>query len=518
VIKIILYLLLATPILYSQVIHRLTADRFTHYKIDDWISYAPALEITSVEIDENYIYFGSREGGILRYNKYDDSWEFPFTTSSGLRSNFIYQVVYNWDDGFLYAQTAAGIDVYKPAEKFWQPSSIYYLPARRNPEKSEVETFFKSDKNSYRFPVYYRPANRELPDFFTDRTFIYHLGGYVFDQYNRQFNFTDRIVDSWQRFWVGTDGIGPMKAELDNIWLESIPQSIPNISPRDIFIDDEIFWIGGFRQDHSIGGITRWDRNNDNWQYFEASFFSQIYKDDIYAIGGNGQYVLFATIHGLTVFDKNKDKWKTYDIKEGLEGNRILDVIVQGDTAYVATEYGLNWIDLLSKEFYGPSQTILDNVQINQLAHDGELLWAATRFGLYSIDTFNDNITFHSSRAVLPDYNPTAVEIVKDQIWIANKYGIAYWDRSSDQWRSFPGLIFQGEIRDIASTKNMLWFATNQGLLRYNSDRNFWRIYDEKDGLIDKNVFRIDPQGRYLWISTEKGITSFRWRRKGRID
>jgi len=152
------------------------------------------------------------------------------------------------------------------------------------------------------------------------------------------------------------------------------------------------------------------------------------------------------------------------------------------------------------------------------LTHDGKLLWAATRFGLYSIDTFNDEIVFYSSRAVLPDYNPTAVEIVNDQIWIANKYGIAYWDRPSDLWHSFPALNFQGEIRDIASAGKFLWFATNKGLLRYSLEDDFWRMFDERDGLIDKNVFRIDRQRQYLWMSTEKGITSFRWRRKGRID
>jgi hypothetical protein len=514
----IIFLLLTTHLLYSQTIHLLTADRFTHYRIDDWISYAPALEITSVEIDNNYIYFGSRSGGILRYNKYEDSWEFPFTTSSGLRSNYIYQVVYNSDDDFLYAQTPAGIDVYRPAEDYWQPSSRSYLPVKRSPDKSEFENFFRSDKNNYRFPVYYRPTNRELPDFFTDVSFIYHLGGYVFDQYNRQYNFTDRIVDSWQRLWVGTDGIGPMKAELDHRYLESTPQSIPNISPRDIFIDDDVYWIGGFRFNQSVGGITRWDRDNDEWQYIEASLFPQIYKDDILAITGNEQYVLFATVHGLTVHNKKKNKWKTYDIKEGLEGNKILDVIIQGDTAYVATEYGLNWLDLLSMKIYKPSETILDNVQINQLAHDGQVLWAATRFGLYSIDPFKDEITFYSSKAVLPDYNPTALELVKDQIWIANKYGIAYWDRISDQWRSFPGLSFQGEIRDIAYTKNFLWFATDQGLLRYSLERDYWRLYDERDGLINGNVYRLDPDGRRLWITTEKGLTSFRWKRTGRID
>jgi hypothetical protein len=514
----IIFLFISTHLLFSQTIHFLTADRFTHYRINDWVSYAPALEITSVEIDINYIYFGSKTGGILRFNKYEGIWEYPFTTSSGLRSNTIYQVVYSEDEGFLYAETPAGIDVFKPAERFWQPSYRSYLPPKKYPDKSELETYLRSDKNSYRFPPHYRPSIKELPDFFTERSFIYHISGYVFDQYNRQFNFTDRVVDSWQRLWVGTDGFGPMMAEMDQKYLESMPQSIPNISPRDIYIDGDNFWIGGKRHNHSVGGITYWDKDNDDWQYYEAAYFHQIYNDDISAIAGNERYILFGTVLGLTVHDQKKNSWKTIDIRDGIEGNRILDVIIEGDTAYVATEYGLNWIDLLSMGIYSPSESILDNVQINQLAHDGKVLWAATRYGLYSIDSFKDNIYFHSSKAVLPDYNLTALEIVKDQIWITNKYGIAYWDRSTDQWHSFPALNFQGQIRDIASTRNIVWFATNQGLLKYDPGRNIWRIFDERDGLISRDTFRLDPAGKRIWISSAGGITSFLWNRTGRID
>jgi ligand-binding sensor domain-containing protein len=514
----LIFVFISTHLLFAQSIQFLTADRFTHYRIDDWISYATALEIISVEIDNNYIYFGSRNGGILRFNKYDGKWEYPYTTSSGLRSNTIYQIVYSEYDDFLYAQTPVGIDVLKPAERFWQPSSKSYLPDSRYPNRTEIENYLRSDVDPYRFPVYYRPANRELPDFFTERFFIYHLGGYVFDQYNRQFNFTDRIVDSWQRLWIGTDGYGPMMAELDHRYLQTYPQSIPNISPRDIFIDNEEFWVGGIRKDYSVGGITLWDKQNDEWQYFESAHIPQIYKDDVTAITGNDEHILFATILGLTIYNKKKDRWKTLDIRDGLEGNRVFDVIIKGDTAYIATEYGLNWVDLLSWEIYKPTDTVLDNVRINQLAHDGQLLWAATRYGLYSIDTFKDAINFHSSKAVLPDYDPLAVEIVKNQIWFTNKYGIAYWDRSTDQWHSFPGLNFYGEIRDIAATKNTLWFATDLGLLRYNTERDYWRLYDERDGLINRNVYRLDPDGRRLWISTEKGITSFRWKRTGRTD
>ena len=64
----------------SQVVHRLKADRFTHYRMEDWISYAPALNITSIDIDNDYIYFATNSGGILRYDKYANEWDFPYTT------------------------------------------------------------------------------------------------------------------------------------------------------------------------------------------------------------------------------------------------------------------------------------------------------------------------------------------------------------------------------------------------------------------------------------------------------
>jgi len=257
--KILIILIFFSQTLLSQIIHQLTVDRFTHYKITDWISYAPALIITSIDMDENYIYFGTRSGGILRYDKYTNHWEYPYTMSSGLRSNQIIRVVYNPDEGFLYAQTPVGIDVYKPAEKYWQPSSRYYLPSGKIPTQDDFKNYSRNEKNSFRYPPYYRPANSELPDFFTDVNLIYHPGGILYDQYNREFRFTDRIVDSWQRLWVGTNGFGPMMGELDNIRLKSMPQSIPDISPRDIYIDHNQIWIGGFRKGTAIGGITRWD-------------------------------------------------------------------------------------------------------------------------------------------------------------------------------------------------------------------------------------------------------------------
>ncbi len=179
--------------LAAQVIQYLGADRFTHYAYDDWISYAPALNITSIDMDDNYVYFATSRGGILRYDKYQNIWDYPFTTSNGLRSNRVRQVVYSAEDLFLYAATSAGIDLYNPAERYWHPADFSKLPPRISPAAVELEGM-DQDKN-FRYPPYYRPANSALPNFFTEIYLTYQPGGTLYDRYNRDFNFTDRIVD-----------------------------------------------------------------------------------------------------------------------------------------------------------------------------------------------------------------------------------------------------------------------------------------------------------------------------------
>ena len=136
----IFLLLLAVSMPKAQVIQKIYFDRFTHYNIDDWITYAPATDITAVEVGDDYVYFGTRLGGILRYHLYDDYWDFPFTTSSGLRSNRILALSYDSANRKLYAKTPKGIDKYNFAFQYWTPSvSIPCLRhASRIPRKSNI--------------------------------------------------------------------------------------------------------------------------------------------------------------------------------------------------------------------------------------------------------------------------------------------------------------------------------------------------------------------------------------------
>ncbi len=503
-------------LLFSQVINQFDGNRFTHYSIDDWISYAPALEINSIDTDENYVYFGTQKGGILRYDKFSSEWHYPYTVSSGLRSNTIYQVVYNANDGNLYARVPQGIDVIYSAENFWRPTDLKSMPVGRQPSPEDMSALKKGV--DFRFPPYSRPSDDFFPNFFTDRIITYLFPDKIWDWENREFNFTDRQVDEWQRLWLGSNGLGPLYGDLYTFTLYSTPQSIPNISPRDIHIDEENIWVGGISLENGISGITKWDRNEDTWNYFEARFINGISRDDVLAIDGNKRFIAFATVDGMVIFDKTKLKWKTVSVFNGLEGEEIKDVLVVKNQVFVATEYGFNWMNLNSKTANGLSGTPIDNVQINQLTFYDNKIFAATKQGLFSIDYRLENVQFHPSKGAVSDFNLRAIEAIENEIWLAGDYGIMYLDMKSKEWHSFPGLTRRFDVRDIESTKNVVWFATDQGLLKFDREMNYWRLFTKKDGLLNNSVYHIAVEGEFLWLSTKEGITIFQYDRTGRLD
>lgn len=512
---ILIFLLLST-ISFSQVVQTFKGDRFTHYNIEDWISYAPGLNITSIDTDEKYVYFATKNGGILRFDKYREEWEFPYTTSSGLRSNRVLEVVYNQYDGYLYARTPKGIDVLRSAENYWQKHTSGTMPEKRQPQLSEIANLRKG--KDFRFPPFFRPQNDFFPNFFTERNVMYIPPDQVLDYENREYKFTDRVVDEWQRLWLGTNGFGPMMADMSTLSLLSYHQSIPNISVRDIYFDEDNIWIGGIPKRNGISGITLWDDYENKWQYFEAPFYSGIYRDDVLAIDGNNKFVLFATIYGVVVFDKSKSRWKTYTQLDGLEGDIVNDVLIHQNMAYIATENGLNWVDMKSSRVEGISGSAIDNVNINQITVHQDTLYLATRLGLYCMDLKEKNVQFQSSRAAIPDFNLTAINTHKNEIWLANEYGVAYNDKSKKSWFSFADLSIKPNIRDIAFTDSTVWFATSKGLMKFDREMNNWRLFTTNDGLIDNNVYHIDVENDNLWLSTEKGFTIFNYNRQGRLD
>ncbi len=499
----------------AQVIQRIYFDRFTHYNIDDWVTYAPATDITAVEIGDDYVYFGTRFGGILRYHLYDDYWDFPFTTSSGLRSNQILALSYDSNSRLLYAKTPKGVDVYNFAFQYWLPAQRD-MPEPRQPDAEEIK-YYQKEKNKARFPAYYRPSLKELPDLFTDRTYLFRPPDEILDPYNRIFHLKDiGVVDKFNRLWIATDGLGPAWINLNDNTLHLMRRSIANIYPQDLFFDGADIWVGGIRNGLEPAGICLWQNDPDVWFYYEEGLVTGIANDNVNAIDGTQRYIFFGTELGVVRYDKKKNDWTTFTRAQRLLSEKINDLLVVGNTLYIATDRGFNWLDIGYKNIQRSRDTKLNSIPVSRMAADDSLLYLATPYGIYQYDPNNDRVSVMKTGSAVFDVNVDVVGVYLDTLWFAGSGGVAFFDPKTKHWNSFTQI--QMRFYDIAFTGGTVWFGTDQGLLKYEAARNYWYLYTTRDGLADNHVYRIDIDDVDLWLSTRGGVTVFRWYRPGKTE
>jgi ligand-binding sensor domain-containing protein len=70
----------------------------------------------------------------------------------------------------------------------------------------------------------------------------------------------------------------------------------------------------------------------------------------------------------------------------------------------------------------------------------------------------------------------------------------------------------------MVADSEVIWAATNQGVMRYNRQTQEWRRYTIEDGLMDNQVNAIAMDGDVVWFGANSGLTAFRWRAPGRVD
>jgi len=522
--KFLVFTLFSFSFLIAQVVHKKTFDRFTHYTVDDWITYAPATHITSIDVGIEYIYFGTSDGGILRYNVYEKDWDYPWTTSSGLRSNNIQEVVYNytenieenWRSHVIYALTDKGIDEFDPVANYWRKSHVKSMPYHRQPDQAELDEYRK--RRDYRFPPYYRPRNSELPDFFTDRKILFRPPNEIIDEHNRVFRLgKDRVVDEWKTLWLATKGLGVASADLFDLRLTTEQKSIGNIAPRDLLYlpEEDVMWIGGVERGKRPGGISVWNIKEDTWQYKEMRFIHGLYKSNIFCFEANKKYIFMGSDYGLVKYWRKKKKWKTFTTGDQLEADKINDLLFYKNTLFIATEQGLNYMTPAYRSIESIEDQKLRNIPVYRMAIQDSTILLATKIGLFKYLPDKEKLQFVKIGSALMDMYITAVGTNQSMIWLAGKYGIMYYEPQREQWISFTNITqyIHGKIYKIEFTGNHVWFATDNGLLKYDRKRDYWYLYTKEDGLASNIVYNIDVDGPDLWLSTEKGITIFRWDR-----
>lgn len=551
---IVVMVLLSAGHLYPQTRVRATNS---NYDVNDWQSYSIARNIVSIALGNQYVYLGSLHSGILRFDQFQFTWDFPWTTSNGLADNTVWVVAYDKDTGLLWCATQKAICVYNPTARRWQnffkdeigipvgdrvesigigKSNVFFVT--RNQQTFEANKFggvILTAKRKYRNLQVDRSIQwfgkitqrrQHFPQFFMANGYLFDSSGIIEGPDFRRAEIISSLEDEWGNFWIGTAGLGAGRGDIQSLQLNMLPFGLENPSVNALAFEGDILWIGGTGTGSLNRGITAWDFNRDEWRSYEQKNITDLYSNEVNAIAVNGKNVMFATNYGLSQYSAEKNRWRVFDRFDGLSDNQIFDVVVDDSSIWVGTASGIDRIwkySLAKKDSVKIDHIIAGDIRLVEV-YDLELmknlLWAGTNNGIYVYDSRKDEGGFADEIGGPVSKLVTSVSNYGDELWFGSSRGIDVYNVKKKQWlgvpeaRSFPNT----PINQIVASKYVVWAATNNGVLKYSRNSKSWRKFTTADGLISNRVYSILLDGDYVWFGTDRGLTQFYWNSSHRID
>jgi len=542
-------------------------SRHERYRPGDWVSYGVSRFISAVAVGPEYAYFGSNTG-VLRYDAIRGRWNAPYTTSDGLASNFITAVGYDPNTSFLWCATDEGVSWQHPSSLRWTNYSKSEIGIAGNEDvlsigfDAEANWFetrtqlFKQDKfgnvflpardevpgNIVWFGLRREPTPYPLPQFFMPGGFLYeparnvasnHMRAYgaVQDNRLRRAHITSALEDRWGNMWLGTSGLGAMRAELTLEQAELLRFGLANQRVEALLFNDEGLWIGGLNpdlsrsNDESARGITHWSNpqagnsRSDDWEYFEAYYNLEISSDEVHNFAVHDKKLYCATENGIAIYDQKKDRWRRLLSTDGLADKRVNDVAVYNGFLYAATDLGLNRVEIKT---IGTDTLEIVELEIDRLRHfriidlerQKNLLWIATERGPYVYDMAKGAGGYLNDPEGPRDEYTEHISFADSVVWIGTDYGLEAFDTKNKKWLPAPARrrFTDARINCIEAGSDVVWVGTDAGVLKYHRGRKEWIRYTTEDGLLDNRVNAIAMDEELVWFGTDLGITVFRWR------
>lgn len=448
-----------------------------------------------------YVYAATTEG-IIRYNKIEKRFEAPLTGRVGLRGDEIRGI---WTDTFdkkLLLQTDAGKFEYDHFFKEWTEVS----------EFSEFET----DVRHIATPT------GMLPPF----GFNTLSDGTIVDRYGRNFPINDMIDDGTGTLWIGTWGFGLATAESSSKLIELLPYGLIQNQVSAILDEDSLVWLGGPLGNSYRSGLTSFNLAENQFNYVETGLSNYSPEADIYCLAGNDEAIFVGSSEGLFVYDRALGKiTDRMTERNGLTERIVSALEIVGDSLFVGTSGGIAVVD-----FVKDSITYLNPREfLHQVIYDFELvdntLWIATERGAYQLLLDSGELfKFKDPEAILFS-RVYALDRYEDQLWFLGDDDLLRLNFKTGQTKGYPA----GPIHLGNSLYPFRALAVNDRVAAVSSSNGFTIFFDEKgkpdyrefstsDGLPSSNVMALLFDGDYLWVGTERGLSSFWWNNPHRVD
>lgn len=151
-------------------------------------------------------------------------------------------------------------------------------------------------------------------------------------------------------------------------------------------------------------------------------------------------------------------------------------------------------------------------VALNDHANRNRVFVGTWGYGLAEVDRNTQNTVFMPTGL----YQESVESILREgPLWYFAGHGdageppvISIFDERDSTWRyeqPFYNVSAAGDITTMARLGDFVFYGTPFGLLKQDRKQNRWRKYSSFDGLPDPSITSLCPDGRLLWVGTQKG-------------
>ena len=514
-------------------------DRYDKAR-DSWNRYSKSdglaeEEVTSIAVDEDFVWFGTLSGGISLYSQTDQTFVKTFTQSDLLSSNYITDIAV--DGNQIWIATAnAGVQRYIKSVNTWinystkdglSSDHITCIFVHRNEvwfgTYEDGVTLYDKTRNSWTvFRKLTRLPGNRVTDILRDENGSIWAatdeGLGVFDgkrwrRYGKESGLSSNFVTATTSYngeiWVGTDsGFGRFK---DGRWAFFTGNSkLKDKLVTDILIADGVGWLGTrsglYRFDpdrpkESLSPITELEGMRINAISRLPSGEMMICTDSgVWLIGSSARKVadghindalalkdriLLGTRDGLKLLDRDGSLKTSYHISDGLPNENVISLAYDTEqgVVWIGTPSGLAAYDLKTGRISRPIDSELARCKIQKVAVYNGKVWLGTSKGLFSLDPDSGETERYTAlirRDLLKNQGTYFILMDGDDVWFTNWY------------RTHDGAIFR------VNKRNWTWRRyTRQIILNPDDEKRVTR------------VSWIDADEREVWFATDGGVLRY---------
>lgn len=290
--------------------------------------------------------------------------------------------------------------------------------------------------------------------------------------HDRKYEFTC-YYENMGYYWIGTDGAGIYKIDLNTGEEEHYLNSTGGLDNRAIAVDSAgTVWIAGLRTQF----ITRYFPKADSFQYFPTRDIPQITDNNIISISCNSDNILFGTNTGEAFFYSLSDK-RFYEIFNE-QGNTVFrSTPIDSSRFFISDNMGVGIIDTEIKRFSRngiekmPSVIDLDIYNDSLFIVSGNSVYSMHKDGKEFAEKEFDFPVFTVYQYIKDD----SIEIIADNAYLHVKTA------NDCSFTSYPVEGFFGEFWDMTYDSDNIWIAGRDGIARFFREDKRWKVYSEQN-------------------------------------